>query len=325
MMRLPRHLPRIVALGAALAVTACESSGPVDPGTLRFGQIGSMQLTVVTPLALGLGETQQILSWDSDGFWSVEEEVRYRGLVGDATERSLEGSPDPLANAYAQWITDVNDNPGLTLFVDDLDPELDPDCLVTQSRITLAIHDDTRNETRSWTRCVPGFLQDLGFNAGPDPGAPRVANLARLARDYTVGQDFRSSHEATQPFGTLDKGDDTPSGLTSPTIIQSASHFQGFWALHAPGTEPPPVDFEAETVIVAAQGERREAGDSLSVRAVRPTGIQGAVITLVERVPGDFCSPAELTHVPYHVVVTPRLPAPVSFQSPVLVELVDCG
>jgi hypothetical protein len=85
------------------------------------------------------------------------------------------------------------------------------------------------------------------------------------------------------------------------------------------------VDFAEETVIVAARGERREAGDSLEVRAVRPSGAQGTVVTLVERIPGDFCSPAELTHVPFHIVVTPRAPAPVSFQTPVLVELVNCG
>lgn len=324
-MRSHTRFVRALAVALPVALAACESGGTVDPGTLRFGQIGSMELTVVAPLALGLGESEQVLTWDSDGFWSVREAVRYRGLLGDATGRSLRGSPDPLANAYAQWITDVNDNPGLSLFVEGLDPDLDPDCFVTQSRVTLAIHDETRDETVSWTRCVPGFLQDLGFNAGPDPGAPRVANLARLARDYTVGDDFRSAHEATQPFGTLDKGDDTPSGLTAPVIIQTAQNFEAFWSLHAPGTEPPPVDFTGETVIVAARGERREAGDSLAVRAVRPTGSQGTVITLVERVPGDFCSPAELTHVPYHVVVTPRLAEPVSFQTPVLVELVDCG
>ncbi len=316
--------------GALIAVlvfgiTGCESGGVVDPETLRFGQIGSLELTVIAPLTLGTGESEQVLKWRSDGRWTLREEVRYRGLVGDVTERSNPGSPEPLANAYSQWITDVNDNPGLTLFVDGLDPALEPRCRVTQSRVTLAIHDATRDETKSWTRCVPGFLQDLGFSAGPDAAASRVANLARLARDYTVGDDFRSAHEATQPFGTLDRGEHTPSGLTSPIIIRSREQLESFWELHAPGTPAPEVDFGAETVIVAARGERREAGDSLAVRAVRPSGEQGAVITLVERVPGDFCSPADHVHVPYHIVVTPLLYEPVSFQSPVLIELVDCG
>lgn len=324
-MTLLRSLLRGANAALLLVLAACESGGTVDPGTLRFGQIGGLELTVIAPLALGQGETEQVLNWRSNGRWTLREQVRYRGLIGDAVERSNEGSAEPLANAYSQWITDVNDNPGLTLFVEGLDPDLEPRCLVTQSRVTLAIHDDTHDETRTWTRCVPGFLQDLGFNAGPDPAAPRVANLARLARDYTVGENFRSAHEATQPFGTLDQGDDTPSGLTAPVIIRSQETLEAFWLSHEPEGEPPEVDFEAETVIVAALGERREAGDSLAVRAVRPSGVQGAVITLVQRVPGDFCSPAEQRHVPYHIVVTPFLPEPVSFQSPVLVELVDCG
>ena len=315
----------VPALAAALFGAACDSGGPIDPGTLRFGQIGSLELTVVAPLALGLGETEQILTWRSDGRWEVREEVRYRGLVGDVSMTRLDGSSEALANAYAQWITDVNDNPGLTLFVPELDPALDPVCPVTRSRVTIRIEDTPSGSSESWTRCVPGFLQDLGFQAGPDAAAPRVANLARLARDYTVGENFISAHAATQPFGTLDKGENTPTGLTAPVVIQNEAAFEAFWALHAPGTILPPVDFAEETVIVAAQGERREAGDSIEVRAVRPGGAQGTVITLVERVPGDFCSPAEQIHVPFHVVVTPRTPAPVSFQTPVRVERVDCG
>jgi hypothetical protein len=323
-----RPLPSILrrsALALALVAASCDSGGPIDPGSLRFGQLGSMRLTVVAPLALGEGETEQILTWRSDGRWELREEVRYRELVGDASMRRSEGASPSLANAYAQWITDVNDNPGLTLFVDELDPTLDPTCSVTRSRVTIYIEDDPSGESESWTRCVPGFMQDLGFQAGPDPAAPRVANLARLARDYTLGENFAAAYGATQPFGTLDKGEDTPTALEEPVIIQSEMAFESFWATHRPGTVAPPVDFETETVIVAARGERREAGDSIEVRAVRPGGSQGTVITLVERVPGDFCSPAEQTHVPFHIVVTPRTPTPVSFQRPVAVERVDCG
>jgi hypothetical protein len=283
-----------------------------------------MTLTVVAPLALGAGELEQVLTWRSDGRWEVREEVRYRGLVGDATTHRLEGSPETLANSYAQWITDVNDNPGLTLFVEDLDPNLDPTCAITFSKVTLSIDDTTSGEGVSYTRCVQGFLESLSFRAEPDPAASRVANLARLARDYTVGASFRPAYEQTQPFGTLDKGGDTPSGLAAPVVIQDSLSFAAFWQLHAPGTTLPIVDFNEETVIVAARGERREAGDSLEVRVVSPVG-EGTVITLVERVPGNFCAPAERSHVPYHIVVTPRVARPVNFQAPVLMELVDCG
>lgn len=322
----PRPILRLLTLAASILGVACDGGGPIDPGTLRFGQVGGMQLTVVAPLALGLGEMEQVLTWTSDGHWTVREEVRYRGVVGDASMQQLEGSSDALANTYAQWITDANDNPGLQLFVEGLDPDLDPSCAVIHSRVTLQIDDAPSGQSESWTRCVPGFLQSLTpFGALPDPGAPRVANLARLARDYTVGESFESAYEGTQPFATLDKGEDTPSGLSAPTVIHDAPSYEAFWAIHAPGRPLPPVDFAEETVIVAARGERREAGDSLEVRAVKPAGALGTVVTLVERVPGDFCSPAEVTHVPFHIIVTPRVPDPVSFQSPVLTELVDCG
>ena len=182
--------------GRPILGVACDGGGPIDPGTLRFGQVGGIKLTVVAPLALGLGEMEQILTWTSDGRWGVEEEVRYKGIVGDASTQRLEGSSDALANTYAQWITDANDNPGLKLFVDGLDPDLDPSCAVIHSRVTLEISDTPSGQSESWTRCVPGFLQSLTpFGALPDPGAPRVANLARLARDYTVGESFESAYE----------------------------------------------------------------------------------------------------------------------------------
>lgn len=325
-MFLSRRTLRHFVLAASIVGVGCDSGGPIDPGTLRFGQVGGMQLTIVAPLALGLGEMEQILTWTSDGHWTVQEEVRYKGVVGDASMQELEGSSEALANTYAQWITDANDNPGLKLFVEGLDPDLDPTCAIIHSRVTLEITDTPSGQSESWTRCVPGFLQSLTpFGALPDPGAPRVANLARLARDYTVGESFQSAYQGTQPFATIDKGEDTPSALSAPAVIQDGPSFEAFWAIHAPGVQLPPVDFAEETVVVAARGERREAGDSLEVRAIRPAGALGTVVTLVQRVPGDFCSPAEVTHVPFHIVVTPRVPNPVSFQSPVLTELVDCG
>ncbi len=323
-MRQTHRFSRFLVLAALCMGLSCDAGGPVDPGTLRFGQLGEMRLRVIAPLALGLGELEQVLTWRSDGRWEVHEEVRYRGLVGDVTLHRLEGSSEALANSYSQWITDVNDNPGLTLFVDDLDPDLDPVCAITFSRVTLSIDDSTSGESVSYTRCVQGFLESLSFRAEPDPSASRVANLSRLARDYTVGTAFRPAYERTQPFGTLEKGGDTPSGLVAPVVIQTQQDFDAFWSVHAPADPSPIVDFQQETVIVAARGERREAGDSLEVRVVSPVG-EGTVITLVERVPGNFCAPAERSHVPYHIVVTPRVARPVSFQSPVLVELVDCG
>ena len=44
---------RVCRLVVGLGVAACESGGPVDPGTLRFGQIGSLELTVIAAVVIG--------------------------------------------------------------------------------------------------------------------------------------------------------------------------------------------------------------------------------------------------------------------------------
>lgn len=76
-------------------------------------------------------------------------------------------------------------------------------------------------------------------------------------------------------------------------------------------------------VLVAAVGERHEAGDSVEVRRVVPAD-GGTLAEAFERVPGNFCSPAERTHVPFHVVVAPLAPLPVTFPE-IVVERVPCG
>jgi hypothetical protein len=72
-----------------------------------------------------------------------------------------------------------------------------------------------------------------------------------------------------------------------------------------------------------AVGLRGEAGDSVEVRRVVETN-DGTLITLYERVPGDFCSPAARDHYPVHVIVAPRTRLPILF-SEVVIERVPCG
>jgi hypothetical protein len=74
---------------------------------------------------------------------------------------------------------------------------------------------------------------------------------------------------------------------------------------------------------VAAVGLRTEAGDSVEVRRVLQTG-EGTQVKVVERLPGNFCSPASRRHYPAHVVVTPRPLQPIEFSDPAT-ELVPCG
>ncbi len=308
---------------AVAALAACEGRSPTPPGSLRYGQIGKASVQLTTPITLGLGTLQQDIEWTSAGTWTLREAISYAGVLGDANERTLSGNPEVSAGFYAQWITQVNETPGLDLFIPDLNPGLNPSCGPTETRVRLTITDDARGESTSWTRCGIGPLETLTpLGAGPDPAAARVVSAAVLAKTFTVGDGFLSDYRGTVPFGTIDRGDNTPASLNGPRVITTQVAWDAFWAEHKGGT-PPAVDFNGEIVLIAAIGQRDEAGTTVEVRRVLP--VQGGTfIEVFERVPGDFCSPASLRLVPFHIVVTPRVPTPVRFAE-TRVERVPCG
>jgi len=145
----------------------------------------------------------------------------------------------------------------------------------------------------------------------------------RLVRNATLGETWTSTYAGSVAFGTLDRGDDSHSSLVAPATITDPGTWGSFWILHG-GTPPAPaVDFDEDMVVVAIAGERQEAGDSLEVRRILRVD-NGTRIELVELVPGDFCSPAARTHVPFHIVLSPRLPRPHTF-SAIRREEVPCG
>ncbi len=306
-----------------MGLVACDGTTPVTPGDSRFGQIGVVQIQVETPLALGVGELVQSIRWTSRGDWSLEEEILYEGVQGDASDQELAPPFNVSAGVYAQWIAQVNGSPGLDLFIPGLDPDLDPDCPPSQSRVSLSIRDQRLAETRSWVRCAPGSLRNLTpAGSGPDANAARVINAAALVRDFTVGSSFTSEYRGSVPFATLARGEGLGTVLNSPLALTAENEFLAFWSGAGLGTVPT-VDFATEMVIVAAFGVRSEAGDSVEVRRVLPVET-GTLVEVVERVPGNFCSPASRQQVPYHVVVLPRVSTPIRFAE-LRVERVPCG
>ena len=170
-----------------------------------------------------------------------------------------------------------------------------------------------------------GSLASLSTSAaGPDPAAARVANAAILLRDATVGPGFRSAYESSMPFATVDRGEDSEADLDGPSAIVTEEEWEAFWQEHSGGSSAAPeIDFEKDLVVVGAVGVRQEAGDSVEIRRVLPVDAK-TVVVMVERIPGNFCSPAARTHVPFHIVRTPRVPLPVEFADPA-VETVPCG
>ncbi len=316
---------RIFPLAAAAVLLACDGGAGPAPDALRFGQIGHIRATLLVPLAGDEGELSQDLAWESSGAWKLTERISYQGVLGDENVMSNPGDPGAYASAYAGMITQINQTEGLELFTDQLDPDLTPTCGVTRTTVVLTVQDDTRGEDETWVRCSSGDFSNLPPGAsGPDPAASRVIQVADLVGQFTLGDDFMSVYFGSVPFATLDRGEDSNAQLGASFSFASALGWPEFWQAHV-GHEvtPPDVDFERNIVIIGAVGLRLEAGDSVEVRRILQVE-GGTFAEVVERVPGDFCSPAARLHVPFHIVLAPRTDLPVRFPEP-KVERVPCG
>jgi len=312
---------------------ACEDdTGPPPIDSVRFGQLGEVKVGIVAPLWGGVGELQQILTWGSSGAWLLREVISYRGLVGDETVKRNLGDPVAYSSAYASLITQLNETNGVELF--SISPGLTDPCAVGRTKVTVTIWDELRESEVSWVRCATGSLGALQTSeAGPDLDAGRVIQAAILVRDFTQGDNFQSAYLGSVPFGTLDRSEDSGANLDSAVVFLSVPEgnpnpptgWLNFWKTHN-NTSPsaiPPVDWTREMALVAAVGLRTEAGDSVEIRKVIQTGI-GTQVTLFERVPGDFCSPAARDHHPVHVIVAPRTLEPIRFND-LVTERVSCG
>ena len=302
---------------------SCEND-VVQPPSARFGHFGEVKITVTIPLHLGAGVFHQELTWRTSGGWALHEEISYRGTVGGTTELRSSGDPSRLASNYAELIVRLNEAPGLSLFIDEMPIGVNEDCGLTRSEITVTIHDEPRNESVSWQQCMDGALSSMSERgAGPLPAAPRLVAAGLQVRDATIGPEHRSAYHGSIPFGTLARGEDSAIPSVVPLVIKREVAWRVFWAAHQ-GTGPvPSVDFQRDLVLVALVGERQEAGEGVEVRSIFQTS-QGTVTNLVERAPGDFCSPASRTHRPFHVVVAPRTPGPHDFNQ-LPKEYVPCG
>ncbi len=315
----------VLPLAAAVALMACDDGAGPAPGAFRFGQVGHIRATLLVPLAGDAGELAQTLVWESSGAWELTERISYQGVPGGEHVRSNPGDPAAYASAYAGMITQINQTEGLELFTDYLDPDLVPTCGPTRTTVILSVQDDTRGERETWVRCSSGDFGNLPVAAsGPDPAASRVIQVADLAGQFTLGDGFVSVYFGSVPFASIDQGEDSRAHLEASFTFASEFGWPEFWRAHAGrDVSPPEVDFERDIVIVGAVGLRFEAGARVEVRRILQVE-GGTFAEVVERVPGDFCAPAERLHVPFHIVLAPRTQLPVRFPEP-KVERVPCG
>lgn len=332
--QLSRQVFRAVSL-LLFPLLGCGDDG-TQPFTVRFGQVGEVRISLVVPLLFNNrpGELQQVLTWSSTGAWQLREIISYRGIQGDEDVRRNLEEDASYAASYATFITQLNDAEGLKLFTDQLPMELSPECAPGETRITFLIRDEVRSESRSWVRCAEGSFRTLEISsAGPDAGAVRLVQAAILARDRTLRSGYEYAYSGSVPYGTLDRGEDSGAELpqsraflsSRPGVLETPEGWTSFWRAHTgnPTGHPPVVDWANEMVLVAAAGKRTEAGDSIEFRRILQTG-EGTQVTLFERVPGNFCSPAARDHYPVHIVVAPRTLPPVEFRE-IQEERVPCG
>ena len=333
-----------VAVATALvlwAVSGC-GTGSVDPGTLHFGQVGELEVSLATPLHGAVGRQRQRLTWESSGGWRLFEEIGYRGEQGDETTTPNPGVAELFASSYASFINGVNTDVGWRLFNVDgpvsLSSDTEPECAVAESRLTFVVRDASRNDEARWSLCAAGTLRSLRVRSGErDNTAARVIQAVIIMRNLTIGEaDETYAYTGSWPFATVDKGDETGLELDRPRVFRSTdgegSHapppeWESAWTAHVRGTgrEPPEVDWATEMVLVGAIGVREESGDSVEIRRVLHLGTErGTEIKIVERVPGDFCAPVHKVVRPFHIVVAPRAPAPVFF-SELQIEKSPCG
>ena len=299
------------------AFTACDPTGP-GPGLLRFGSDGQVRVTVEVPLQGGIGWMQQVLTWNSDGAWNLFEEIGYDSLVGDETVFPNPGLPYLYAANYSSLLQLAIDNDGTKLV--DL-AQIDPECGIGRSRVSILIRDNGRDQEKEWSRCAAnanalGNLSTEGFE--PDDGTARVIQIALRARDLSLGEDFDEyAYAGSLPFATIERG--TQSGIEFGEGLlfrspdgEEPEEWIRFWEAHTGGNRArPQIDWARDMVAVAAIGWRDEAGYSVEVRRVLRIGgqqVTGTKIEAVEQVPGDYCTPPVRDIWPYHIVVTPRGP-----------------
>ena len=325
------------ALLVTVVLLGCEGGTILLPAP-PFGQLGQIQVEVrsLLPGEARDGYLDEILIWASNGPWLLTERVSYEGNLGAEAMRASKLNPGELAREYRSLIQQLTQTQGLRLFGEAVPHELEPECgdPLPSTRVVFTIRDDLRDEVASWTRCAEGtlFTFEPG-SAAPDAGASRVITAGQLTRFFTLGEASASTYSGTVPFAALEQGDDSPARAGAPRAFVSEddvapADFVQFWADHAgPAAPLPRVDWDVEVVLLIAVGLRREAGDVVRVRRVLPLGAaNGTRVEVIERVTGDFCSPAAANIFPFQIVIVPAedLHLPIQFTQP-QVERIPCG
>jgi hypothetical protein len=228
---------------AGFPVVGCGDNGGTPPiGSLRFGQIGEIRVSVAAPLLFGEGEgeIQQILTWGSSGAWVLREQISYRGLLGAKTFRRSTEIPGPTPRPMLLSLRSSTKPAGLELFIPSsprVFPGLSPG-LDARHRLHLGSSQGAGSQLDPVHTRDSGHPTDLGGGTGLErrPGDPG----GHPRKGLHTGSRFTSAYLGSVPFGTLDRADDSGARLGAPMVFlsvpegnpQSPTGWEAFWQAH---------------------------------------------------------------------------------------------
>ncbi len=93
-------------------------------------------------------------------------------------------------------------------------------------------------------------------------------------------------------------------------VIQTEEEWEALWSMA--GGDPPTVDFESYTVLVALLGLRHSGGYSIEIEAVNESP-EGVVVQVEATGPGPKCSTTAVITFPAHIVKIPKADGPFHF------------
>ena len=110
-------------------------------------------------------------------------------------------------------------------------------------------------------------------------------------------------------FQTIARGTHANVQLEKPSLyeVRTQSEWVEFWG-RLFGGDPPPVDFEKQTVLAAVDEVQPTGGYTMSIVRVAPDEKTGRLLVEAVRIaPGEGCITTQAQTTPYHVI---ELPAP---------------
>jgi uncharacterized membrane protein len=111
---------------------------------------------------------------------------------------------------------------------------------------------------------------------------------------------------------TLAKGDSSDILDPARHVVRDPAAWAALWASHAPGSEPPHVDFATEMVVAAFAGERPTPGHAIEIVGARRESAALAINVSDVQPPRGMIA-AQIIVTPFHIVTLPRYDGDVRF------------